>query len=70
MGDYCSGFTDNWSNHIFNDRKKRGIMEILSLEHVCKGFGDTEVIKDLSFSVEEHSVFGFLGKNGAGKTLP
>jgi ABC-2 type transport system ATP-binding protein len=43
-------------------------MAVLSLEHVYKSFGNTEVIRDLSFSVEEHSVFGFLGKNGAGKT--
>jgi ABC-2 type transport system ATP-binding protein len=43
-------------------------MAVLTLEHVNKSFGNTQVIKDLSFSVEEHSVFGFLGKNGAGKT--
>jgi len=43
-------------------------MSILELSNVYKSFGDTEVIKDLSFSVPEHSVFGFIGKNGAGKT--
>jgi ABC-2 type transport system ATP-binding protein len=43
-------------------------MAILELNQVNKSFGSVEVIKDLSFTVEEHAVFGFLGKNGAGKT--
>lgn len=44
------------------------LMDILELTNVYKRFGETEVIKDLSFKVPEHSVFGFIGKNGAGKT--
>lgn len=43
-------------------------MTVLQLNNIQKSFGDTKVIKGLNFSVEEHSVFGFLGKNGAGKT--
>ncbi len=43
-------------------------MAILELNKVNKGFGSLAVVKDLSFSVDEHAVFGFLGKNGAGKT--
>ncbi len=43
-------------------------MAILELNRVNKSFGSLEVIKDLSFAVEENTVFGFLGKNGAGKT--
>lgn len=43
-------------------------MAILELKNLEKSFGKLEVIKDLSFAVEEHSVFGFIGKNGAGKT--
>jgi ABC-2 type transport system ATP-binding protein len=31
-------------------------------------FGDKEVVKDLSFAVNQGEVFGFLGANGAGKT--
>jgi branched-chain amino acid transport system ATP-binding protein len=31
-------------------------------------FGEKEVIKDLSFVVNQGEVFGFLGANGAGKT--
>ena len=43
-------------------------MEALCLFHVTKSFGRKKVLQDLSFSVPEHSVFGFIGKNGAGKT--
>jgi len=43
-------------------------MKPLNIEHLSKRFGARTVIDDLSFSVPEHSVFGFLGQNGAGKT--
>ncbi len=43
-------------------------MEMLTLSHVAKRFGEKQVLKDVSFSVPEHTVFGFVGKNGAGKT--
>ena len=43
-------------------------MAILELTKINKSFGSIEVVKNLSFAVDEHTVFGFLGKNGAGKT--
>ncbi|MDO5409827.1 MAG: ABC transporter ATP-binding protein [Lachnospiraceae bacterium] len=43
-------------------------MDILEISHIAKTFGNKKVIDDLSFSVPEHSVFGFIGQNGAGKT--
>ena len=43
-------------------------MDVLRLEHVKKRFGDREVLRDLSFAVPEHTLFGFVGQNGAGKT--
>ena len=43
-------------------------MDILKISHVAKTFGTKNVLNDLSFSVPEHSVFGFIGQNGAGKT--
>lgn len=43
-------------------------MDILTLSHVSKSFGGAKVIDDLSFSVPDHGVFGFIGENGAGKT--
>lgn len=43
-------------------------MEMLKVMNLEKSFGQHQVIKGLSFSVGDHSVFGFLGENGAGKT--
>lgn len=43
-------------------------MEVLRVNNLSKSFGGFNVIEDLNFSVEEHSIFGFIGKNGAGKT--
>jgi ABC-2 type transport system ATP-binding protein len=43
-------------------------MDILELSNVSKCFGNHVVLNNLSFTVPEHSVFGFIGRNGAGKT--
>jgi ABC-2 type transport system ATP-binding protein len=43
-------------------------MSVLALDHVVKRFGDFIAVNDLTFSVPEGCVFGFLGGNGAGKT--
>lgn len=43
-------------------------MDMLTLSHVAKRFGEKQVLRDVGFSVPEHSVFGFVGQNGAGKT--
>jgi ABC-2 type transport system ATP-binding protein len=41
---------------------------ILEVENLVKKYGDREVVKGISFSVQEGEVFGLLGPNGAGKT--
>ena len=43
-------------------------MDILQITDLYKGFGDKEVLKGLSLSIPEGSIFGFVGKNGSGKT--
>ena len=43
-------------------------MDMLTISHVSKSFGENKVIDDLSFSVKQHTIFGFIGQNGAGKT--
>ena len=43
-------------------------MDMLTLSHVSKSFGSHKIIDDLSFTVPEHTIFGFIGQNGAGKT--
>lgn len=41
---------------------------ILQVTGLKKRYGDTEVVKGISFTVEEGEIFGILGPNGAGKT--
>lgn len=43
-------------------------MDMLTLSNVSKSFGKHQVVDSLSFSVPEHTIFGFIGQNGAGKT--
>jgi len=43
-------------------------MDILKIKGLAKRFGSQEVLKDVCFSVPEHSIYGFIGQNGAGKT--
>ena len=43
-------------------------MNILSVKNLKKRYGNKEVLKGLDLTVPENSVFGLVGKNGAGKT--
>lgn len=42
--------------------------KILECKNLCKNFGKKEVLKDVSFSLNEGDILGFIGPNGAGKT--
>lgn len=44
---------------------KRNIIEV---DHYAKRFGDFTAVNDITFAVEEGSIFAFLGPNGAGKS--
>ena len=43
-------------------------MDMLYISDLYKRFSDKKVLNGLNLSVPEHSIFGFIGKNGAGKT--
>ena len=40
----------------------------LVVDHISKEFSGRQVLKEISFSVQEKSIHGFLGPNGAGKS--
>ena len=43
-------------------------MDMLRIADLHVRFGDKEVLRGLNLTVPEHSIYGFIGKNGAGKT--
>ncbi|HQZ76098.1 MAG TPA: ABC transporter ATP-binding protein [Chitinophagaceae bacterium] len=44
------------------------MVPIIEVKHLTKYFGDLKAVNDLSFTVQEGQVYGFLGQNGAGKS--
>ena len=43
-------------------------MNILEVNNLKKSYGDKEVVKGITFNVENGEILGFLGPNGAGKS--
>lgn len=43
-------------------------MSILNVENVSKSFGGTQVLKDISFSLDSGDVLAIIGSSGSGKT--
>ena len=43
-------------------------MNMLQITNLHKSFGNKEVLSGINLSVPENSIFGFIGKNGSGKT--
>ena len=43
-------------------------MAVLEVEHIRKSFEHTEILKDISFSLEKGQVVSIIGSSGSGKT--
>ena len=43
-------------------------MALLEVENLCVGYGEIEVLRGVSFAIEEGAVVTLLGPNGAGKS--
>ncbi len=43
-------------------------MAMLEVKHIEKHFGDTKVLNDISFSLEQGDVVSIIGSSGSGKT--
>lgn len=43
-------------------------MSILKVESACKFFGGLKAVNEVSFEIEQGTIFGLIGPNGSGKT--
>lgn len=41
---------------------------VLEVKHVSKSYGRTDAVDSLDMELAEHTIYGLLGRNGAGKT--
>ena len=41
---------------------------MITVEHLTKRYGDFTAVDDISFTIEDGHIYGFLGHNGAGKS--
>lgn len=48
---------------------KMGLMNTIQLEHVAKTIKQQPVLKDVNISLQSGMIYGFIGKNGSGKTM-
>ncbi|SDT25473.1 energy-dependent translational throttle protein EttA [Pseudomonas oryzae] len=56
------------TNEIYIPAGPRLGDKVIEFNGVCKGYGDRQLIDDLSFSVPKGAIVGVIGGNGAGKS--
>ena len=44
------------------------MQKILECQNLCKSFGKKQILKDVSFEIDEKDILAFIGPNGTGKT--
>jgi ABC-type multidrug transport system ATPase subunit len=44
------------------------MQKVIESKDISKAFGSTKALNDITFSVDESEIFGFIGPDGAGKT--
>ena len=69
---------DNLDNKINNDNVSEldtkleapiQVDYVIQIKDLFKSYGKKEVLKGLNLEVKKGEVFGFIGKNGIGKSL-
>lgn len=42
---------------------------MIEIKNLCKSFGDVQVLKNISMTLESGKIYGLVGRNGSGKTM-
>lgn len=42
---------------------------MIEIKNLCKSFGDAQVLKNISMTLESGKIYGLVGRNGSGKTM-
>ena len=53
---------------IMKVKGKEIMQKILECQNLCKSFGKKQILKDVSFEIDEGDILAFIGPNGSGKT--
>lgn len=53
---------------IMKLKGKEIMQKILECQNLCKSFGKKQILKDVSFEIDEKDILAFIGPNGSGKT--
>ena len=51
-----------------NSDCNKQMQKVIESTYISKAFGSTKALNDITFSVDESEIFGFIGPDGAGKT--
>ena len=44
------------------------VVNVVKAEGLCKSFGKTEILKNLTCEIKDGTIYGLIGANGAGKS--
>ena len=62
--------TDDVIEMIKQRSEMSAMNAILTCSNLSKSYGRTEAVRNLELQLEENTIYGLLGRNGAGKTTP
>jgi ABC-2 type transport system ATP-binding protein len=60
--------TDPSTADLLDSPEQASEAPAIDVRHLCRAFGRSEAVHDLTFTVRPGTVYGFFGRNGAGKT--
>src|SRR5271156_6509866 len=67
-GDHLEATPAQTRRQILNTASPMNAAPVIEIDHLTKFYGSREIVSDISLTVPRGSIYGFLGRNGMGKT--